>query len=83
MYTPDQPQTERIHRVVEDLIRSMCDNSPRLMKSSMLLVLESNETNPNKPPTAYTPFYSTYRAFILHFYTVVLGLAGGNCRLTC
>ena len=60
MSTADHPQTdgktERVNRVVEDILRSVCAETPRRW-SSMLPVVEFALNNSVHASTGYTPFY--------------------------
>ena len=60
MSTADHPQTdgqtERVNRVVEDILRSVCAETPKRW-SSMLPVVEFALNNSVHASTGYTPFY--------------------------
>ena len=60
MSTADHPQTydqtERVNRVVEDILRSVCADTPKRW-SSMLSVVEFALNNSVHASTDYTPFY--------------------------
>ena len=60
MSTADHPQTdgqtERVNRVVEDILRSVCAETPRRW-SAMLPVVEFALNNSVHASTGYTPFY--------------------------
>ena len=60
MSTADHPQTdgqtERVNRVVEDILRSVCADTPKRW-SSMLPVAEFALNNSVHASTGYTPFY--------------------------
>ncbi|CAI5737343.1 unnamed protein product [Peronospora farinosa] len=60
MSTADHPQTdgqtERVNRVVEDILRSVCAETPKRW-SAMLPVVEFALNNSVHASTGYTPFY--------------------------
>ena len=60
MSIADHPQTdgqnERVNRVVEDIVRSACADTPKRW-SSMLPVVEFALNNSVHACTSYTPFY--------------------------
>ena len=60
MSTADHPQTdgqtERVNRVIGDVLRSVCAETPKRW-SSMLPVVELAFNNAVHSPTGYTPFY--------------------------
>ena len=60
MSTADHPQTdgqtERVNRVIEDVLRSVCAQTPKRW-SSMLPVVEFALNNAVHASTGYTPFY--------------------------
>ena len=60
MYTADHPQTdgqtERVNRVIGDVLRSVCAESPKTW-SSILPVIEFASNNAVHASTGFTPFY--------------------------
>ena len=60
MSTADHPytdgQTERVNRVVEDVLRSVCAETPKRW-SAMLPIVEFALNNAVHASTGYTPFY--------------------------
>ena len=60
MSTADHPQTdgqtERVNRVIGDVLRSICAESPKTW-SSMLPVIEFGLNNAGHASTGFTPFY--------------------------
>ncbi|KAL4092832.1 hypothetical protein PRIC1_011823 [Phytophthora ramorum] len=60
MSTTDHPQTggqtERVNRVVEDVLRSVCDETPKRW-STMLPLVEFALNNAVHASTGFTPFY--------------------------
>ena len=82
MSTADHPQTdgqtERVNRVVEDILRSVCAETPRRW-SSLLPVVEFSLNNSVHASTGYTPFYVnglTHLRVPLTLPRVELGLVG-------
>ena len=51
-------QTERVNRVINDILRSVCADTP-MHWSSMLPVVEFALKNAVHASTGYTPFYVT------------------------
>ncbi|KAG3109543.1 hypothetical protein PI126_g24875 [Phytophthora idaei] len=82
MSTADHPQTdgqtERVNRVVEDILRSVCAEAPRRW-SEVLPLVEFALNNAVRASTGFTPFYVNGLAnprVPLTRHVVALGLVG-------
>ena len=84
MSTADHPQTdgqtERVNRVINDILRSVCADTPKRW-SSMLPVVEFALNNAVHASTGYTPFYLnglTHRRVPFTLPLCGSGLGGGE-----
>ena len=77
-YPQTNGQTERVNRVINDILRSVCADTP-MRWSSMLPVVEFALNNAVHASTGYTPFYVnglTHPRVPLRYDHVVQGLVG-------
>uniref|UniRef100_A0AAV1TVZ2 Integrase catalytic domain-containing protein n=1 Tax=Peronospora matthiolae TaxID=2874970 RepID=A0AAV1TVZ2_9STRA len=90
MSTADHPQTdgqtERVNRVINDILRSICADTPRRW-SAMLPLVEFALNNAVHASTGFTPFYInglTHPRVPLTLSLRESGLGGGRgCRSAC